>query len=376
MSSYIELTGPQEKRFWEEVTQTFTYSTLDQLMKFQLPEPKKLQNYAAPGNFRDVVFEVLQNAQMEGWRDQFLLAVRYARPQNPVFLRLHQHWGLSATSEEQDLGSDNLQALINANDGFVDVDAFRTRMGEAEGRVCRIELGIPGQQDPGFGTGSLVAPDIVLTNHHVMEKVIDEEIPAENVTFRFDYKKLGLNEGTTYGLKGSTKDDWLIDHSPYSQADKTGVGEPGTEEMDYALVRLSGAAGGGYVGGADRADAEAQLRGFLEIAADPKLPPKDSAVLILQHPSGDTLKLAIGKSKGADRPADPARLRYDTNAKKGSSGSPCFDVNWNFVALHHAGDPNFHEIFNVSFNQGVPIKKVRDLINKRGHGTKLGAKDD
>jgi len=31
------------------------------------------------------------------------------------------------------------------------------------------------------------------------------------------------------------------------------------------------------------------------------------------------------------------KIQYTTKVENGSSGSPCFDENWDLVALHHAG---------------------------------------
>jgi V8-like Glu-specific endopeptidase len=64
------------------------------------------------------------------------------------------------------------------------------------------------------------------------------------------------------------------------------------------------------------------------------------------------------------------RLRYRTNTEHGSSGSPCFDCDWNLVALHHYGDPAYHK--NPEFNQGIPIRAIRQLLESRGKAGDLG----
>ena len=54
------------------------------------------------------------------------------------------------------------------------------------------------------------------------------------------------------------------------------------------------------------------------------------------------------------------------NTLKGSSGAPCFDAQWNLVALHHAGDPDFDDFHQPEYNQGIPIKAIHEYLNEQG----------
>jgi V8-like Glu-specific endopeptidase len=63
------------------------------------------------------------------------------------------------------------------------------------------------------------------------------------------------------------------------------------------------------------------------------------------------------------------RVRYRTNTEGGSSGSPCFDADWNLIALHHLGDPNFS---TPTYNQGIPFTAIVDLLEKREKKHLLG----
>ena len=63
------------------------------------------------------------------------------------------------------------------------------------------------------------------------------------------------------------------------------------------------------------------------------------------------------------------RVRYATNTEPGSSGSPCFDMNWQLAALHHYGDPAW---LNPKYNQGVPAHLIRQKIAAEGHAALLG----
>jgi V8-like Glu-specific endopeptidase len=65
-------------------------------------------------------------------------------------------------------------------------------------------------------------------------------------------------------------------------------------------------------------------------------------------------------------------VTYKTNTEAGSSGSPCFNANWDLVALHHSGDPNFDPGHKPTYNEGIPFSAIANLLHERGHTDKLG----
>jgi V8-like Glu-specific endopeptidase len=69
-------------------------------------------------------------------------------------------------------------------------------------------------------------------------------------------------------------------------------------------------------------------------------------------------KSAIGPAAGG------MRFRHRTNTEKGSSGSPTLNANWELIALHNSGDPDFTH--PAGWNQGVPMKLIVDLLDSRG----------
>jgi hypothetical protein len=60
------------------------------------------------------------------------------------------------------------------------------------------------------------------------------------------------------------------------------------------------------------------------------------------------------------------RLRHDAKTLPGSSGSPCFNVDLQLVALHHAGDPQSNLQFKGEFNQAIPIGLVVEHLKGKG----------
>jgi len=86
-------------------------------------------------------------------------------------------------------------------------------------------------------------------------------------------------------------------------------------------------------------------------------------LMIAQHPDGSPMKFAFDTDSVIGLAGEGRRVRYKTNTEHGSSGSPCFDIDWTLVALHHMGDPNWKKV--PEYNQGIPIGLI---------GTRLAGK--
>jgi hypothetical protein len=225
-----------------------------------------------------------------------------------------------------------------------------------------------------YGTAFLIAPDLVITNHHVVAALIDQTVPPAAARFRFDYKQLGgsvLSQGRLYGLHPT---GWLVDQSPPSAVDlqpEPKAGSPKPDELDYAVLRLSESAGSDPPGA--KPDPNAAPRGWM-LLADPQaaFAPGD-AMLILQHPEALPMKLAIDMAGTIGPNGNGTRVKYKVNTEAGSSGSPCFDANWKLVALHHSGDPNFDPAGKpAAYNEGIPIRAVLALLTQRNKAAALG----
>ena len=164
--------------------------------------------------------------------------------------------------------------------------------------------------------------------------------------------------------------EWNIDHSRFTAGEKAGNPDqtlPTTDELDYALVRLSRSVGQEPV---DGETANGPPRGWIQLpTAAPGIVPQ-MPILILQHPQTEPLKLAMDTEGVLMVNANETRVRYTTNTEGGSSGSPCFDMKWNLVALHHYGDPAYQH--PVTYNQGIPIDAIRKRLVKQHKENALG----
>ena len=246
-----------------------------------------------------------------------------------------------------------------------DVIPFLKGLGAVEPCVCRIEVTLPGKKE--YGTGFLLGSDIVMTNYHVMEKVIKGKANPQNVLLRFDFKMLAdkqtLHGGTAYKL---AENEWLIDESAYSPLDKLSDTQgqvPSSDQLDYALLRVNGAPGNDPVGGDKNGDPNAKPRGWISIGETEPTFEKDTILSILQHPRAEPLKLVMDTNSILG--ANATRVRYRTNTEHGSSGSPCFDGEWNLIALHHSGDPDYAEFHQPTYNQGIPIQAIRQRFAEK-----------
>lgn len=228
-----------------------------------------------------------------------------------------------------------------------DVRVWLSELERAQARVCRVEIG-----GAAAGTGFLVGPRAVLTNWHVVEKA-----DAAKITCRFDYVTLpagGRSEGRMSAVAA------IADHSPYSPAEarnRPDEAPPTADELDYALLELAEPAGDDPL--------ETGTRGFVRLPEVDQPAPVGAPLLIVQHPDGAPMKLAIDTEAILGPAGDGRRLRYATNTEGGSSGSPCFSMDWQILALHHYGDPAWQ---HPLFNQGVPIALVTRRLIAKGQG--------
>jgi hypothetical protein len=234
----------------------------------------------------------------------------------------------------------------------LDVHIWLQRSSEIERRICRIE-----RAQQALGTGFLIGPDTVLTNWHVVEQARRDDRISE-LGCRFDYVR--LPDGSQQaGQLVTLHADGCFDSSSYSTAETTKTPEtppPTADELDYALLRLATPVG--------------QQRGWIALPKDAPPLPENAPLLIMQHPKGDPMKLALDTQAVIGRAANNMRLRYRTNTDPGSSGSPCFTLDWGIVALHHYGDPDWQ---TPLFNQGVPIELIRRRIEAQGLRARLEA---
>lgn len=107
---------------------------------------------------------------------------------------------------------------------------------------------------------------------------------------------------------------------------------------------------------------DSPLRGWIQVTNEEYAFLPHSPLIIMQHPKGEPLKLALDTDAIISVNANSTRVTYKTNTEPGSSGSPCFNLNWDLVALHHSGDASF----KPEYNEGIPLSAILALLKQRG----------
>ena len=236
------------------------------------------------------------------------------------------------------------EAIVQQNDmvyyGFLQGGASA---GEAVARlhVPRHEKGVAivNNQEQAIyqGTGWLITPELIVTNHHVVNARDDNEGYASSGDLELQGQKtrveFDFNSTTTAGR--------------FVNAKKLEAAEP---SLDFAILRL----------------AEPVPRRPLRLKPQRIEINKDSyvAVNIIQHPYGGPKKVALRNNLIYD--SDFPRLRYFTDTEHGSSGSPVFNDSWEVVALHRAtsfvSGVQFQGRLAGWVNEGTQILAIVDYL--------------
>ena len=202
-----------------------------------------------------------------------------------------------------------LQGWFNAAPEFFDV-GFLMRGIEQAVSVCRIET-LAGRA---LGTGFLIGNDLVITNYHVLqgENSPPESINtnAQNIMLRFCCFTADTGtetQGQTFRLDQAKP---VVKYSP-------------TEKLDYVLLRVEGKI----------STAKDIKKAECDFGSSPS---KGMGLIVLQHPEGASMKLAVSWDGITGILKESGLVQYATKTAGGSSGSPCFNEDWKVVALHHA----------------------------------------
>jgi hypothetical protein len=290
--------------------------------------------------FQHQVVDISTHFQQRNLAEVLVTALRDARPSVAAFVRLADSIGFTR------FPAGGFEVLLDTKGpAFADVEEFRTRLAKLEDAVCRVET------PAGYGTGLLIAPDRVLTNFHVVERVVADGALTQIPTCLFGHRKAGAGANTPARRFDATR---LLAWSPPSVEDtQAGHWNIDVDKLDYAVLELREPAGAlPLVQGGE-------ARGYVALSAAPATVEGDP-LLILQHPNGQPMKIDLGSVTAAR----PTRLRYNVNTDKGSSGAPAFNRRLELVALHHVGID--WPADGVPYNQGIPMAAIRDHAAQRG----------
>jgi endonuclease G len=164
-----------------------------------------------------------------------------------------------------------------------------------------------GEGRRGLGTGFMVSPGLLMTNHHVLPT--DGLAGASVVEFNYQRDRR---------LRELSRRTFRLAPGRFFLNDKA---------LDFALVAVD--AGG---------DAAALAEfGWCPLIAEEGKIKEGEPINIVQHPRGELKQVVVSENRLVQL-LDPF-AHYEADTLPGSSGSPVFNKQWEVVALHHSGVP-------------------------------------
>jgi len=347
------LTGPERLKWRDAFFSAFNFFTFSELLVSLNDDLGRHSPPVAPLN--TMMLDVITAYDMQGMANQLLVAALSVRSKNEELAKLARSIGAVALPPDAEL-----ESILVATNSQLNFGTWIESALQIQGRVCRVEVTL-NSGATSYGTGFLIAPDLVMTNWHVVKyligpnpNVLEPKAEPGNVLCRFDYRAFSdgtKSNGTAFGLDA----DWNVF---MSQNNSDGT-EPSDQELDCAIIRLNRRAGDLAAGGDSVANGNP--RGWINIPLVPDHFLPHTPLFIVQHPKAEPIKLALDTDAIIGMNARNNRVNYRTGTEAGSSGSPCFDQHWNLVALHHSGEPDYQP----TGNEGIPMGKIRSLMHQR-----------
>lgn len=326
----LKLSGSDLKQLREALTSGFRdYSALKIFVSdnfdFQL-------NQIAPSTATKIAADALIEHFEEGSKDgdvaDLILALHQERPRNPkvqtLMLRLQgflqQRLVLDPGMAEaidlpfelpQPYDDIQLESFLQPRLSYeTDVGLLRRGLHLADA-VCKVSF----TDRATTGTGVLIAPDLVLTNYHVLSSPMVERSRLVEIakTVLFEFGFVSEEHDTTI-----SPDTFAID------AVEPIVASNPTPQLDYVLLRV---------------EPKIKSAGYIKpvpIRSTPPLVAANHGLNVLQHPRGFIMQVSLSASGIVQVDASRGRVWYVNRTQGGSSGSPCFNSKWEMVALHHA----------------------------------------
>jgi len=190
-----------------------------------------------------------------------------------------------------------------------------------------------------LGTGWLLTPQLLVTNHHVVNARNENEAPAAPA----DLLLQGTSTVATFDYDDENQQGTSVSVTAVEAWDAT---------LDYAVLRIP-----------DSGRAPLRLAGApIQKDANQHVP-----VNVIQHPRGISKRYAIRNNLvSAITDTD---VRYFSDTERGSSGSPVLDDGWRVVALHrgstYAEGVTFQGRSTAYINLGTKIHAIIGDIKLR-----------
>jgi V8-like Glu-specific endopeptidase len=342
------------------------------MLEFTLKED--IESITLAPNKDAVIFEIIGYYNRMDRVELLVQGARRYQPTNGKLFTVAQSLDLATQvtahigqEEAQTVDALQFEKLVRRQIPMLSVAKMHEHMAQIEGQMCIIERKVF-EKGKALGSGFLIGPDTVLTNYHVVEKFLHGS-QAQNLSVRFDatLNMMGLRElgdGVVFDVQE------IVVWRPPGQGEVVGNYElpPAEDELDFAILRLFNDAGRSPIGG-DAEQKQNRERHWMQIPDPAPVFEAGDPLIIYQYPEGSELKMAIDTDAVIGEMWDGLRVRYRNNTKPGSSGSPVLNMQWQLVALHHAGEPKKEP---VTYNQGIPIARIAKYVRDQGFDDLFG----
>lgn len=195
--------------------------------------------------------------------------------------------------------------------------------------VCRIEFGNLDRPATGF----LITDDLLLTSYHVFEY---PKIAGDDFDENFGDATLWFGKVATKGGGKATGQEF----KPESVVAKSHY-----RKLDYVLIKVE--------------KSIKKAKDVTLVEYDLAVPKKATPLHLIGHPGkieGATMKFARCSNAVTRVIEKKGKIQYWTQSAGGSSGSPCFNEDWNVVAMHHAAIGKKRE--------GILLKSIYEEIKQ------------
>ncbi len=216
------------------------------------------------------------------------------------------------------------ERIIGSSDLF-DINYLELAIAVGRG-VARIEIG------DAHATGFLVGPGVLMTNHHVIE----DEADGRRAIAQFDYQDNASGELLV-------RQDYRTNPEKFFYTDKV---------LDFTVIAVED------VSTRDRALTSYP---WIRLIAELGKAEKGDDVNIIQHPRGGLKQIAFRRNEVIEIPEGQKDfLYYTTDTEPGSSGSPCFNDQWELIALHHSGVAELNKQKQILRTDGQVWREGKD----------------
>jgi hypothetical protein len=281
---------------------------------------------ALQGKLREMVVRAASDPTVAAYQQRFRDMLEQQPAVSTLVSKPEDDWWQGPDTSEQVARKLHLERLLAKRSRLVDIEIAR-HVARSARSVAKLNLRF--ENEKAYGTGFLIQPDLILTNHHNVSHEKHGDVRA--ITVEFDYEPGFVGEPLV--LQGEV-DSIVGDH-----------------EHDWAVIQL------------ERLVAREPIA-----LGTPYDIGKNDLVIIIQHPLGAFKQFALDPM--SIQYVDERVVQYLADTQDGSSGSPVFSSRMHLIALHHAEAEVVVDVDDrkeiVWRNEGVRIDRVME--NLQAHG--------